>query len=142
MNPVGNLLFGTGRPDLALKWNLGQTAIALIILPFAAGAQAIDLALIMLALIAGQILPAWYLLVRRLCDLTFSKYILAIMRPVILASLANLAAYMASNTIENTFVNLASGSVISMAIYVVGSWFLREEWLLIIVSRLGLVGGK
>ncbi len=70
MNPLGSLLYGMGRPGLGLKWNIVQLGIALSVLPFANNEQSWFLALLMLLIMLAQLLPAWYFIVKPLCNLS------------------------------------------------------------------------
>lgn len=84
-NPVGSLLLGLGRADLALQWNLGL--LLLIPLPLWLGSCEGILGIASTLLILQIILffPAWIFLIRPLSSITLMDYTITALRPGILA---------------------------------------------------------
>lgn len=78
VNPVGSLLIATGRTDLDFYWNI----ISAIIIPIGvlmASFVSVKLVAWTITIISlSLIIPAWYIMIRRLTESTLSEYIRSI----------------------------------------------------------------
>lgn len=138
MNPVGGLLFGMGRPGLALQWNLFQLAVAPALFYLAKLDNATDLALAMLVLMGLQLLPAWYFLIKPLCNLKLHDYVLAVTRPFALACVS--AAIVVATTGIDALVPIefVLSAITFGILYVLFSWMVKEEWLSLLLQQAGI----
>ncbi len=137
-NPVGSLLFGMGRATLALKWNLGLLLIAppLVYLGSLYGPG--GLAWMLLALGVLVYIPAWWFLIRPLCQAGIYEYSVASLRPFLLALASVIPAYWAAAQLNGAFGRLAASGMISIIFYLALSRMFNREW----VTAMGELVGR
>jgi O-antigen/teichoic acid export membrane protein len=129
-NPLGSLLLGVGRADLALYWNL---MLLLILFPALwAGAQygAMGLAWMLVGVSIAMFVPGWYFLVRPICKAGIFEYSIAALRPAFLSVSAITPAYFLMRPITNIYVEGVVVFILSSALYLGLSFFLNRNWLL------------
>ncbi|WP_132999540.1 MOP flippase family protein [Luteimonas arsenica] len=137
-NPVGSLLLGVGRADLAFKWNL---ALLGVVPPIVWVGSKFGTEGIAASLLCAQLLlfvPNWYFLVRKACGATLLEYINACVRPFLLAVLAVSGGYFAAHGISNPLWRLAAGIGVAGPAYIGISWFANHDWLRAVMELLGL----
>lgn len=136
-NPAGSLLFGMGRADLALKWN----ATFLLIVPpvMWAGSQfgPIGLAWALLGFSIFMYIPSWYFLVRSLCQAGIYEYSVAALRPLLLAMLSMVPAYLVAAQLDGVIVRLVVAIMISALLYLAISYKANREWFAAMTELLG-----
>lgn len=128
LNPVGSLLFGMGRADLALKWN---TAMLLYFPPAIwIGAESGPAGLAWVLLMLGVIMyvPGWYFLVRPLCQADMAEYSLAQLRPLLLAVISIAPAYLIASQLDGAIFRLAVAVLISAPLYLLISYKFNRDW--------------
>jgi O-antigen/teichoic acid export membrane protein len=135
-NPVGSLLLGMGRPRLALQWN---TALLLVIPPVLwigsqYGPNGLAWGLLLLAIVL--FVPSWLILVRPLCHANLSDYSVAALRPLLLASLSVVPAYILVGNIELPVVRLIAGVVVATMAYFAISYRANRDWFIAIMELL------
>jgi len=136
-NPVGSLLFGMGRADLALKWN----AILLLIVPpvMWLGSQfgPEGLAWALLGFVIIMFIPGWFFLVRPLCQAGIYEYSVAVFRPFLLALISMAPAYLVATQLDGVIVRLIVAVMISVSFYVAISYRYNQDWFAAMRELLG-----
>lgn len=127
-NPAGSLLFGMGRADLALKWNL---ALLFIIPPVVwlgsqYGADGMSWALF--GLMVALFIPGWAFLIRPLCHAGLVEYSVAVLRPFLLALISMAPAYWVAAGLDGAIVRLIVAVMISASLYLAISYKANREW--------------
>lgn len=116
-NPVGTLLFGMGRADLSLKWNLGLTAVVPATLWLGAQWGTLGMAWALLVLQLMLFVPAWYFLIRPLCPLSLKDYAIVSFKPPAIAVVAVGGAFLLTRTITIAPIYLLAIEVIFSGIF-------------------------
>ncbi|CAA9889566.1 Colanic acid exporter [Candidatus Methylobacter favarea] len=129
MNPVGSLLFGMGRADLSLKWNLTMLLILPPVMWFGSKYGAAGLTWALLGLYIFLFVPGWFFLVRPLCRLSLFNFSVATLRPLVLALLSLLPAYLIALQFNGAPIRLILGGVVSVPLYLALSYSANREWL-------------
>lgn len=137
-NPVGSLLFGMGRADLSLKWNVAL----LLIIPLAlwVGSQSgpIGLAWSLLALQVALFVPGWYWLVRPVCHAHFGEYSSAVLRPLLIAVISLIPAVWMASWPDSAVGKLVVGITVSAPLYLGLSVIGNREWVRAMTGLMGL----
>lgn len=127
-NPVGSLLFGMGRADLALKWNMAMSLIVAPALWFGSKGGPEGLAWVLLSVQVGFFVPGWYVLVRPLCHAQLEEYATSALKPFLLAGLSILPAYWVAIQFDGAIGRLLVGIVIATPLYMAISFRANHEW--------------
>lgn len=138
MNPIGSLLYGMGRPWLALKWNLVNLVLAVLVIPFVGAHSGFGLSAAMLGLIFIQIIPGWYFLVKPLCGIPLRKYLITILRPAAIAMVSIIPIALITQHMAPVPLTLALTATVSGLIYLFLSWLFGEVWLYLVLSQFGV----
>jgi len=138
-NPVGSLLLGMGRANLALKWNL---ALLLVVPPAlwvgsSYGPEGIAWGLLLIQVLL--FVPSWYVLVRPLCHASLSVYCKAALRAFVIAMIAFAPAYLVAVQFEGSILRLALGGLVGVPTYLGFSYLWNRTW---IDSMIELAGWK
>jgi len=136
-NPAGSLLFGMGRADLALKWNV---ALLFIVPPVMwAGSQygPAGLAWALLGFSIFMYIPAWYFLVRPLCQAGIYEYSIAVLRPFLLALISMVPAYLAAAQLDGIIVRLVVAVMVSATLYFAICYKFNRDWFAAMQELLG-----
>lgn len=129
-NPVGSLLLGMGRADLALKWNLAILCMVPPVLWMGSHYGTLGLAWSMLGFAVMMFIPAWYVLVRPICHAGLLEYSMASLRPLLIAVMAIAPAYFITLPLTNVYLHMSIGVLIAAPLYLGLSFLLNREWLL------------
>ncbi|HEY9052262.1 MAG TPA: MOP flippase family protein [Gammaproteobacteria bacterium] len=127
-NPVGSILYATGKAKLAFKWNM---ALLLVIGPAIwAGSQfgVQGIAFAMTALMACLYLPTWYFLVRPSCGPSLVEYTMPLFAPLTLSILAGIASHSIVAVLDHSMTRLLIGLALGGLIYVGLSWRFNRDW--------------
>lgn len=128
-NPVGSLLYASGRARLAFWWNVGLLALVPPLLWLGARAGGLHgLAWTLLAIQAAVIWPAWRLLVQPLCGATLRQYTAAFATPLLLALVAVVAGHQAAAFADGGVARLATGIAIAVPSYALLSVRFNRTW--------------
>lgn len=138
-NPVGSLLFGMGRAGLALRWNLGISLIAPIViwLGLLKGPEGMAWGLLLLQVVL--FVPAWRLLIKPLCQARLVEYSTSALKPFLLAGLSIAPAFWVATYFEGSITRLVVGATIAAPLYLVTSIKGNPEF---INSLAELIGNK
>ncbi len=128
-NPVGSLLLGVGRADLALKWNLAMLCLVPPVLWMGSRYGTLGLAWALLGFTVVTFIPGWYVLVRPLCKAGLLEYTIAALRPLLIAVVAIAPAYFVAMQMTNVYLHLVVAVLISAPLYLGVSLLLNREWL-------------
>lgn len=135
-NPVGSLLFGVGRADLALKWNI----FLLIVIPpsllIGSHFGPSGLAWSLLIISAVLYIPGWYFLVRPLCLAGLYEYVKASLRPFVLAMLSIAPAAFVTVSLGDPYIRLIIATAISVPTYLFLSYRTNREWYVAMIELL------
>ena len=134
-NPVGSLLLGMGRADLALKWNLAMLCLLAPVLWIGSHYGTFGLAWSLLGFTAVTFIPGWYVLVRPICSSGLLEYSMAALRPLLIAVLAIVPAYVLTLPVTNVYLHMSVGVLISAPLYLGLSFWLNREWLQAVGQR-------
>lgn len=137
-NPVGSLLLGMGRANLALKWNVAMLFVILPVLWIGShyGSEGIGWTLLIFSLIA--FVPGWYFLVNRLCHAGLLEYARAALVPLAIALCAIFPAYVVAIRFEGGLVRLAIGIVIATPLYLATSFLANRQWVRAMLELAGM----
>lgn len=127
-NPVGSLLFGMGRADLSLRWNLALSLIVPPVMWMGLQGGPEGMAWTMLCLQAALFVPAWYVLVRPLCKAGLLEYSLSALRPFLLSALAVTPAFFVAQYFDGATIRLSIGVAIAVPLYLVLSFAGNRNW--------------
>jgi lipopolysaccharide exporter len=127
-NPVGSLLLGMGRADLALKWNLAMLMVLPPALWAGSGFGTQGLAWTLLASSIVMFIPGWYVLVWSQCKAGLWEYCLATLKPILLAVVAIGAGYFAGIAAKDSYLRLGIAIIASVPLYLWLSYLLNREW--------------
>lgn len=128
VNPVGSLLLGMGRADLAFKWNI---TLLFIIPPVLWGGSiygSVGLARTLLGLSIFLFIPSWYFLVKPLCGATLGEYFARVARPLAIAVVAVFIGYICVMSLAVPVVRLTVGLFLSITCYFAMGYFFNREW--------------
>ncbi len=128
-NPVGSLLLGVGRPELALRWNLTLLLLVPPSIFFGANYGEAGIAITLACVQILLFIPNWYFLVRPTTDATFTEYIKEALLPFILAVASALSAKGAAIEFTSPTLELALGGLIFSCCYLTLSYFFNRPWL-------------
>jgi O-antigen/teichoic acid export membrane protein len=117
LGPVGSLLLGTGRADLALKWNMGLLCVVPPILWVGSHFGPAGLSWALLAFTCVAFVPTWLLLVRPLCDASLAEYSVAALKPMLIAAAAIGIAFVVAGGTSNTYLRLLALIAIGAPLY-------------------------
>lgn len=127
-SPVGSLLLGMGRADLSLKWNLAMLCVTPPALWAGSLFGAMGLAWALLGLAIVLFVPGWFVLVRPLCKAGLVEYAVAALRPLVLALLSAMPAYLVAGLVEGAVMRLLIGAVVAGLLYATISYKANGEW--------------
>lgn len=135
-NPVGSLVLGMGRPRLALQWNIALLFAIPPVLWIGSQNGPSGLAWGLFLLASILFIPSWLILVHPLCHAKLSEYTIAALRPLLLASLSVVPAYMLVSNIDRPIIRLIAGIVVSMTVYFALSYRVNRDWFVAIIELL------
>jgi O-antigen/teichoic acid export membrane protein len=128
-NPVGSLLLGMGRANLALKWNLAMLCLVPPLLWMGSHYGTLGLAWSLLGFTVVMFIPGWYVLVRPICNAGLLEYSNAALRPLLIAVMAIAPVYFITLSMINFYLHMSIAVLISAPLYLGLSFFLNREWL-------------
>lgn len=137
-NPVGSLLYATGRVRAAFWWNLVLALVVPGILWFgAAFAGALGLAASMLGVQLLLFYPLFRWLVRPACGLRFGEYAGVLLPPLAASACAVAAGYaVASCFPQNVWIHIVLGGTTAAIVYLGTSSLVNRSWLQAMVEFL------
>lgn len=128
-NPIGSLLLAKGKANLGFYWNLGL----FFYVPFGIfisseyGLVGVSWGLVFIMI--SLIIPNWYLLVRRLCNVGFKEYHKELLVPAIIAFSTGSLSYIFVSYLGNSIFRLVFGSIIGL-IFIIGlNLFFNKDFL-------------
>lgn len=136
-NPVGSLLFGMGRADLALKWNLGLSIFVVSVMWLTSQSGPEDMAWALLGIQIAFFIPGWYFLIRPLCHAGLAEYSISALKPFALSGLSVAPAYMVAMHFDGPLIRLAIGVTIAIPLYFAISFKGNREWVLAMMELVG-----
>jgi O-antigen/teichoic acid export membrane protein len=92
-NPIGSLVLAKGKPKYEMYWNIGLfffIPITIYVSSFY-GIEGVSWGLVLMIVVL--MIPNWYFLVRRLCGAGFVEYFTQILKPLVIASIGGLLAF-------------------------------------------------
>ena len=128
-NPVGSLVYATGRADLAFKWCLSVLPLVVLALLLAAphGAEAVALALLALQFVLY--LPGWWFLVRPLCGARLGEYAFQLAPPALATSAAVLSASFLAGMFDAALARMVVGLLLVGPLYLAVSALVNPDFL-------------
>lgn len=137
-NPVGSLLLGCGRSDLALKWNITLLALVPPSVWIGSSFGPIGVAWALLFLQILLLIPNWYYLVRPLCGAKFGEYFIATFRSVAISVVAVGLAFITSWWMTADISKLFVAVAIVVPLYVLLSIHFNRPWIESMTQLLGI----
>lgn len=129
LNPVGTLLYASGRADRAFWWNASLLVLFPPVLWLGARWDGlVGLAWAMLLLHLAVLIPSWRYLAYPVCHAGLGEYLRTIQRPFWLTLLAGALAWVAILPIEHPVIRLLVGGVCGAAAYGGLSLRFNREW--------------
>lgn len=128
-NPVGSLLYATGRAKLAFVWNVAL----LFVLPpvYWLAARQVGSEGLAASLFGAQlalVLPVWHFLVRPCCGATLGDYMRQFVVPIGIALVAGALAWAATREVAAALLRVAVGSSVCGSAYIGLSWLFNRRW--------------
>ncbi len=126
-SPIHLLFLTKGRADIGFKWNL---LMLFVIPPYLYGMAHFSIEIIALSLILLRILqlyPGWWFLVKPVSAISFQKYVYSLLRPLLSVSFAMLFTWYCVNYIDNTWLSLSLGAVISLITYSIATYYFNKK---------------
>jgi O-antigen/teichoic acid export membrane protein len=128
-NPVGSLIYATGRTRRAFWWNISL----LLLLPilYWIGAYGYGLPGLAVTVVCLQLLivaPAWRLLVRPCCGATFAEYLAQFWAPLLCSFIAGVVEWLGAHNLPHGTLRLAVGGILGAIVYLALSWPLNRPW--------------
>jgi O-antigen/teichoic acid export membrane protein len=141
-NPVGSLLYGTGRTRLALAQSLGVTILIIPAIYIGGfwGTSGVAAALTLFYI--GFTFAVWLFVVRPLTGATLWAYTEQWATPLLVVALTCAAALAAAYPFEATLPRLLLGLSMGGVAYLAISWFLNRKWCSAILGLMGLRHAK
>lgn len=136
-NPVGSLLFGMGRADLSLKWNLGISLIVPVVIWLGLQNGPEGMAWGLLLLQVALFVPAWRVLIHPLCRAGLIEYSISALKPFFLAGFSVAPAFWVAMHFEGSIIRLAIGVVIATPLYLAISFKGNREWFTAMMELIG-----
>jgi O-antigen/teichoic acid export membrane protein len=139
-NPVGSLLLGMGRADLALKWNLAMLCLVPPVLWMGSHYGTLGLAWALLGFSVVMFVPGWYVLVRPICKAGLLEYTNAALRPLLIAVASIAPAYFLTLLMTNVYLHMSVAVFISAPLYLGLSFLLNRECIMAMMHLASLGG--
>lgn len=127
-NPVGSLLLGMGRADVALKWNLSLLFVAPPVLWVCSAYGPEGLAWGMCIVSVVLFVPGWFVLVRPLCEAGLLEYGVAALKPFGIAVIALAPAQWVAEMFDGAITRIVVAACIAAPLYVALSLLLNRQW--------------
>lgn len=127
-NPIGSLLYATGRADLSFKWNVILLFITLPVMWFASQWGGMGIALTLLGMQVVLYIPGWFFLVRPLCGAKLWEYTLNLIIPLVASIIASAVAYLSVYLISDAVIRLIIGGATGGIGYILISMLINKEW--------------
>jgi O-antigen/teichoic acid export membrane protein len=128
-NPVGSLLYATGRAELAFSWCLLVLLVASTILWFSASWGAIGLACGLIAIQILLFVPGWAFLIKPLCGAGLGEYVGALAVPFAVAAASILPALLVAEFLVSPPMRLFAGVALAATLYFVFSAWINRQLL-------------
>jgi O-antigen/teichoic acid export membrane protein len=134
-NPVGSLLYATGKARIAFWWSTANV----FAFPgfYWLSAHAFGLPGLCWCVLVVQIvlvIPVWLILVRPYCGASLSEYLRQFMSPLVIASLAGVAAWLATRGIPHGTIRLGLGGTVGAAVYLLLSSVFNRHWFVAMID--------
>ncbi len=100
------------------------------------------IAWVLLLLQTVMFVPAWYFLVRPLCDAKLIEYSIAALKPFMLAVLAVTPAFGIAFQFDGAFVRIVIGLSISAPLYFLLSYLGNRDWIKAMLELAGINAGS
>lgn len=136
-NPVGSLLLGVGRADLAMRWNLALLLIYPPLLWLGSQYGPEGMASAMLGLMGVLFVPGWIFLVRPICEVRLVEYCVAALKPFVLAGIVIAPAYALAGLFDGPVPRLITGVGVAAPSYLAISWMVNREWVQALLELAG-----
>lgn len=136
-NPVGSLLLGMGRADLAFKWNIARLCLLPPVLWLGARSGIEGLALALALYSIAILIPTWYVLVRPLCHAGMIEYFRVVFKPIIIALLTIGPVFYMLSGVEGLYARLACCGSLSVMLYLTASYLFNRSWFASMIQLLG-----
>lgn len=138
-NPIGSLLYASGRAQLAFWWSL--TMLVLIPPVLWLSSHFWDLpgmAWTLAILQAVLFVPSHKYLILPACGLGFAATYGAVTRPLIAAGFASLVGMMVASILNTAILQLAAGLVVMGVVYLVLSFAINRAWVNTVLKLLNI----
>jgi len=138
-NPVGSLLYGTGKSKVALIQSLTVAVTLAITAAIAAHWGAMGVAVGITIFYAVFAIALWAGVIRPITGAGFVEYNLQWVRPLLATAAAAGVGLFVALPITDHFIRIVAGGIAGGLIYLGSSWFLNRRWVL---SMMALVGRR
>jgi len=128
-NPMGSLVYAAGKARRVFWWN--AVLFALFVPTIALSVRYGHLAGLAVSVMAFQlatVMPAWRCLISPSCGLGLRPYLSAISAPMVLASVACLAAWLACSRLDSHVLRLLAAAIVGAPLYLLLCLRFNEEF--------------
>lgn len=128
-NPVGGLLHAVGAVKRAFLWNIVLLVIVPLLYLIAIrnwGLPGLAVGLVIVQI--GLLIPSWHFLVRPCCGATVGEYLCQLSTPLLLSLVAGFAAWLATRGVPHGTLRLTLGAAVGGIIYIGLSDVFNQQW--------------
>ncbi|MBK1794448.1 MOP flippase family protein [Devosia sp. WQ 349] len=128
-NPLGSLLYATGRTTMALLSSItvAISLVALVLMGATFGPVGVPAALTLLYVV---LVPAfWAFIIKKVCGASFLEYTAQILSPLLCTALSVSAALLSTGWISDVYLRLVGALTISGVLYLAFSALLNRQWI-------------
>lgn len=136
-NPIGSLLYGTGKSRLALVQAVSVTVTLAITVAISAGWGTMGVAIGMTIFYLAFALAIWAGVVRPLTDAGFAEYNLQWLRPLLATVAAAGCGLAVTAPISDSFIRIVAGGIAGGLVYLAVSWMVNRTWLQAMLALIG-----
>lgn len=141
-NPLGSLVYSAGRPELALKWTLFQTAIIVPLLLIGSLYSIMALAYTMLAVVIILLLASWRFIVLPLTGASFWEFHQGLCTPFILSVISTLLSWVLIYMVNGDILRVCLFIIIDSLIYGLLCMSYNKTWLNTLCELLNISNNK
>jgi len=127
-NPVGSLIYATGRADLSFKWNIGVFVVTVPAIWLGSQWGGMGLALSLLGVGLFVYIPGWFFLVKPLCGAGLWQYTVNLLIPLMAGIVASIIAYLSVYTLIEPIIRLSVGLFVGGGGYLSVSMLINKQW--------------
>jgi len=127
-NPVGSLIYATGRADLSFKWNMVMFVVTVPVIWVGSQWGGMGVALSLLGKGVFFFIPGWFYLVKPLCGAGLREYATNLLIPLVAAVVAACVAFLSVYFLSEPIIRLTTGLFVGGVVYILVSMLINKQW--------------